>query len=109
MLRLTAVYIAAVQLMASTGLADPLGCADILDKDACKGTSGCKWHKPSEVCFNKELGLPEPPLPPTPMPSPSPTDAPTPVPSPAPTDAPTPMPSPAPTDAPTAESVDSPD
>lgn len=112
MLRLTAVSIAAVQLMTSLGSADPLGCVDILVKDVCKGTSGCKWHKPSEACFNKELGLPEPTLPPTPMPSPSPSDAPTPMPSPAPTDAPTPVPTDAPTDAPTAEPTeesDSPD
>lgn len=103
MLRL-AVSIAAVQFVVCSGQEDPLGCRDIMDKDSCKGVQGCKWHKPTDVCFNKDLGpdSTNPPTPfPTPEPTPAPTAEPTPVPSPAPTADPTPMPSPAPTADPT--------
>jgi len=103
MLRLTLASFAAVQFVRVSGQVDPLGCRDMTDKDLCKSTEGCKWHKPTDRCFNKALGV-DSTAPPTPFPTPVPTDAPTaeptPAPSPVPTDAPTGAPSEAPTQPP---------
>lgn len=114
MLRL-ALSVAACQFLVTSGQEDPLGCRDITDTDACKSLKGCKWHKPTDTCFNKELGpgttdypTPEPTRfptrartsSPTPNPSPAPTSSPTPVP----TGNPTPSPSPAPTEPPSTAS-----
>lgn len=91
MFRLVA-SVAAFQFLATSGQEDPLGCRNIMDTDACKSLKGCKWHKPTDTCFNKELGPGT-----TDYPSPSPTPIPTPTPTPVPSENPTPMPSPAPT------------